>query len=100
MNFLTKSFQVIAGAIGLGWWASHKNNTPTEPATFGGSSKETAGPVVSKTTAAAISSSNSVAHVGPTFTVARRGFMVARATSLPGASRDIEGFSPLGQQIE
>ncbi|KAF9257492.1 hypothetical protein L218DRAFT_949121 [Marasmius fiardii PR-910] len=72
---------VIAGAIGLGWWISHNNNTPTEPSAFGGSSKETAGPVVSKTTVHP--NSSSATHVGPTFTVAKRLFVEARPTGLP-----------------
>lgn len=84
---------VIAGAIGLGWWASHKSNTSTEPTTLGGSSKEAAGPVVSKAIVAPSSSSDSVPHVGPTFTVARRGVIEARSTGLPGTHHDIESLS-------
>ena len=65
--------QIIAGAIGLGWYVSHNSTTHNAPTAIGGSANEKAIDAQTSTTAVAEAMATStVLHVSPTNTVARR----------------------------
>ncbi|KZT28344.1 hypothetical protein NEOLEDRAFT_1058963 [Neolentinus lepideus HHB14362 ss-1] len=61
----------IAGAIGLGWYASHKSTGTNTPKAIGGSANEAATSTEDTATSFGLGASSSP-HVSPTNTVARR----------------------------
>lgn len=69
------SAQIIAGAIGLGWYVSHNSTSHNAPTAIGGSANEkalTTTDVSSAATVAGAVATSTVLHVSPTRTVARR----------------------------
>lgn len=74
---------VAAGAIGLGWWAAHNDNSHNQPTAIGGSAKEAGSPVSSSVTAGGTASVQTSLHVSPTNTVARREIPEAQETPIP-----------------
>ncbi|THV03048.1 hypothetical protein K435DRAFT_652130 [Dendrothele bispora CBS 962.96] len=62
---------IAAGAIGLGWWVAHNDNSHNQPTAIGGSAKE-AGDASSSVRATGTASVHTSLHVTPTNTVARR----------------------------
>ncbi|OCH91918.1 hypothetical protein OBBRIDRAFT_487742 [Obba rivulosa] len=74
---------LIGGAIGLGWWASHNNTTPSAPTAIGGSANEKLQGVSSEAPAAGVAQSSTSLHVSPTYTVARRAVADTIPTAVP-----------------
>ncbi|KAF5369577.1 hypothetical protein D9758_002486 [Tetrapyrgos nigripes] len=73
---------IAAGAIGLGWWAAHNDDSHNQPTAIGGSAQE-AGHSTSSVNAGGTASVQSSLHVSPTNTVARREVSEAQPTLLP-----------------
>lgn len=73
---------VAAGAIGLGWWAAHNDDSHNQPTAIGGSAGE-AGDASSSVRAGGTASVRTSLHVAPTNTVARRDVPVPLATPPP-----------------
>jgi len=79
---------IAAGAIGLGWWAAHNDNSHNQPTAIGGSAHE-AGSVSSSVQAAGTASVHTSLHVSPTNTVARRE-AEASVTGIPDLERSLQ----------
>lgn len=76
--------QLIAGAIGLGVWVNHNNNTHSAPTAIGGSANQKAVTTdAAPTIAGALATSSP--HVSPTHTVARRANLALPTPHIPDA---------------
>ncbi|KAF8895601.1 hypothetical protein BD779DRAFT_1668846 [Infundibulicybe gibba] len=78
-----------AGAIGLGWYVSHKTPDHQQPKVFGGSANEMSSALPTTTSAAASGTKTSM-HVTPTHTVARRSLHSEAASHRKRLSRLID----------